>query len=470
MKLKGILYFTLITLFSFNLQSQDLSQAQVHEDFEYLFKALEEGHPGLYWFNSKKVFDQTKDKLETKLDGVHNVSQLQSLLVDINNTISCGHTAILLPEAHYKMVDSVNLFLPFNIVLVEDMVVVAESFTDELSKGDQIQSIDGEPIDKIISELERFIPIDKGITTKRDRSMEIIFPYYYAVYKGSPEKFNIETEAKGERFKREIEAIARNKKMYKSVRDYAPAQDPIELSFDATKQTTILKLATFSGQSFKQHEINFQDTIKSIFELLAAKKIGNLIIDLRWNNGGNMGFAEYLFSFFIDSTYRYYLDAEIRQPVMEGTTEYARSRNMLPMMAQQFGALEPKDGVYHLSGEKSPVEPTSPRFNGQLYLITNGLSFSATSAFITHIQENNIGQIVGETPGGAYDGLNAGPPMVVELPNSKIRLYYRIIGSRYNVKKGKVKTKVDVDIGNSYTSFMNGDDLQLDYILKQINK
>ena len=252
--------------------------------------------------------------------------------------------------------------------------------------------------------------------------------------------------------------------------DFAPAQVPLELSFDDSEQADILKLATFSGQSFKEHEINFQDSIKRIFEYLESHEINNLIIDLRWNNGGNMRFAEYLFSFFIDSTHRYYNDAEIKQPVMEGVAKYGRSRNMKPMMEKQLGVLEPKNGVYYLPGDKFMVDPTKPQFKGELYLLTNGFSFSATSAFISQVQENDFGYVVGETPGGAFAGVNAGPPMMVELPNSKIRLYYRIIGTRYNVEANKVSTKVDFKVDYTLESFTTGKDVQMEYVLERINK
>jgi C-terminal processing protease CtpA/Prc len=452
------------------LQAQDLSQEQIQQDFESLKKALSEGHPGLYWYSSKEELAETYLQVEAALAEVNNVAQMQSLFTDINNTIACGHTAILLPEAHYKVIDSLNLFLPFNIALVEGKVLISESFTGSLSRGDELLSINGEAIDKVIEQLVRFVPIDKEIATKRTRSIELIFSYYYAVYKDNPAKFALEykKQAKGKRLRKEVEAIGINEKMYKSVRDFAPSQFPLELSFNDTKQAVVLKLSTFGGQSFKEHEINFHDTIKGIFDYIDKNHIENLVLDLRWNNGGNMRFAEYLFSFFIDSTYLYYLDAEIKQSVMEGTTKYGRSRNMLPMMAKQFGVLKPKDGIYYLSGEKSPVEPTAPLFNGQLYLITNGFSFSATSAFIAHIQENNIGQIVGETPGGAFDGVNAGPPMMVELPNSKIRLYYRIIGSRYNVDARKVRANVDFEVDNTLKGFTQGKDEQLESVLELI--
>ena len=164
---RGFLLTFLIYVIGFglvtNIYAQDLTNEQIREDFEFLNNALAECHPGLYWYNSKQEFDKTKQKVEARLDGVSNVTQLQSLLVDINNTIACGHTAILLPEAHYKMVDSVNLFLPFNIALVEGKVLVSESFTRSLSMGDELLSINGEAIDKLMAQLERLFLLIKRL-------------------------------------------------------------------------------------------------------------------------------------------------------------------------------------------------------------------------------------------------------------------------------------------------------------------
>ena len=473
MKMKALLfYLVFLTLIPVNLQAQELSKDEIAEDLDVLLNALEEGHPGLYWYHSKKEFDNRLDKIEETLSEVENVTELHSLLVEVNNTISCGHTTILLPEEYYSKADSTDLFLPFNIALVEGKVLVSESFTESLSKGDQILFINGEAIDGIIKELQYYIPIDKGITTKRDRSIEITFTYYYAIYKGSSKEFEVSyTNSKSnKKLSKGIPAIGWNENMYKSARDFAPVQTPLEWSIDGSNTFAVLKLATFSRNGFKKYEIAFQDTIASIFKILDDRSIQNLVIDLRWNNGGTMPFAEYLSSFFIDTTHRYYNDAEIKQPVMEGVTKYGRSRNMKPMMEKQLGTLEPRNGIYYLPAEKFLVKASKPQFKGNLFLLTNGFSFSATSSFISQIQENKIGLIIGETPGGAYNGVNAGPPMMVQLPNSKIRLYYRIIGTSYNVAKDKTRTEVDVKIENTVAGFLEDKDLQLEYVESFITK
>ncbi len=166
-KVKLLIYYLLLIYFiSLNLQAQDISQEQIQEDFDFLNNALAEGHPGLHWFNSEQKLNETTRNVEAALDEVTNVIELQSLFVDIINTISCGHTAVMLPETFYNRTDSINLYLPFNIVIVEEKVLVSESFTSLLSSGDQLLKINGEPIADIIGELQRFIPVDKEIQSK----------------------------------------------------------------------------------------------------------------------------------------------------------------------------------------------------------------------------------------------------------------------------------------------------------------
>lgn len=77
-----------------NLQAQYLTQEQIQQDFKFLNNALAEGHPGLYWFNSKQELDETTKKIEAELNKVTTVMELQSLFTNINNAISCGHRAI----------------------------------------------------------------------------------------------------------------------------------------------------------------------------------------------------------------------------------------------------------------------------------------------------------------------------------------------------------------------------------------
>jgi hypothetical protein len=57
-----LIYFSVVGLVS-NSQAQDLTKEQIQQDFEFLTNALAEGHPGLYWYNSKQALDKTLDKV-----------------------------------------------------------------------------------------------------------------------------------------------------------------------------------------------------------------------------------------------------------------------------------------------------------------------------------------------------------------------------------------------------------------------
>ena len=295
----------LACVLSTNLFAQGISKIEIQEDYRFLINALDEGHPGLSWFESKDTYENVLGNVSNNLENVTDISAMYLLLNEIIKTISCGHTTLLLPATHYQMVDSINRYIPFNIKLIENGVIVSESFTSNLSRGDHILSINGEPMEKVIHELSGNIPIDKGIRTKRTRSIEIVFPYYYAIFKGTPESFSVEYAKResSDIMNAEIDPIGLNKKIYKSVRDYVQEQNPLAWSVDEGSNLGILKLATFSAQQFNYHQIDFKDSVQAIFEKLNNDNISNLIIDLRWNNGGTMPLAEYLFSFFIDSPY-----------------------------------------------------------------------------------------------------------------------------------------------------------------------
>lgn len=468
--MKVILPVLCFVLIATSIQGQELSEEQVTHDVESFIGALNEGHPGITWYNSKEDIDRVINDVQSSIKSVTSVDQLHVELHKIIEAISCGHTTLLLPQDHYQLVDSTNNFLPFNITLIENKVIVSESFTDELLTGDQILSINNEPIDQTITRLIQYIPVDKEIETKKYRSIEIVFPYYYEIYSEKAKSYTIEFLSKGsdEINNTEIKPIKLNDKMFKSVRNYASAQFPIEWNVHQSDKIATLKLATFNSQAFISHKINYRDTLRSIFEELHDKNINSLILDLRSNNGGTMPLAEHLLSYFVDSTYQYYLEAEIKKHVMTGSTKIIRSRNMLPMMEGRFGPLELIGDRYRIPGDKQLVEPSKPYFSGELYVITNGLSFSATASFVAHIQDNSIGKIFGETPGGAYNGINAGPPLEYSLPNSKLQLYFRALSSRYDVDQKIIKADVDHPITVSLNDYLEGKDSIMDKVIELV--
>ena len=61
-------------------------------------------------------------------------------------------------------------------------------------------------------------------------------------------------------------------------------------------------------------------------------------------------------------------------------------------------------------------------FEGEIYVLVNGASFSAASSLARYLKEYSNATIIGEEGGGRYEGFVAGSKQHLSLPNSQIKL------------------------------------------------
>lgn len=149
----------------------------------------------------------------------------------------------------------------------------------------------------------------------------------------------------------------------------------------------------------------YRSVLENFFAEVFAGNIENVVVDLRYNGGGNSWVANEFIT---------YLDVEEYQSWDSGV---------------RFGwyLLENKDIVYK-NKRKEQV------FDGQVYVLTNIKTYSAAMDFAMLIADNDLGIIVGEPSGNLPDSY--GDILSFQMPNSKLMLcvshkrWYRIDQSK----------------------------------------
>jgi len=163
-----------------------------------------------------------------------------------------------------------------------------------------------------------------------------------------------------------------------------------------------------------------------------AKKITNLIIDVRAKGGGDMdpGFeiARYL--------------AKEKLPPYAESRRLVRNVKANPDLAKYLTTYDDaimsgvKNGVpanlykkfdanfFEILGREDypAVVPYENRFAGKTYIISDSSNASATFQFLDYIRQNRLATIVGQTTGGNKQGINGGNYLFLSLPNSKIEI------------------------------------------------
>lgn len=144
-----------------------------------------------------------------------------------------------------------------------------------------------------------------------------------------------------------------------------------------------------------QNNATYKNKLKEMFTEINESKIENLVIDLRNNNGGNAYVAVEFFK---------YLDID--------SYKISNNKNCV----HRFGPILMKNKNNVLQNKKK----SSILFTGNVYVYTSTDTFSAAMNFTEMIKLNNLGTIIGETPGNAtncYTEITA-----FQLPNSYLKL------------------------------------------------
>jgi C-terminal processing protease CtpA/Prc len=205
---------------------------------------------------------------------------------------------------------------------------------------------------------------------------------------------------------------------------------------------------------------------------MEQKRISNLIMDIRDNEGGD------------DEVIGYVVKAIARKPVsIEPAMKKVRytriPADLEPYLSSWDDSYkkpalknsEPIDGLYEMnkSGESKNIPAQKKAFQGQVYLIVNEHNSSATFYMAQIIKNNQLAILVGQTTGGSQRGLNGDQTAFLKLPHSKIELDIPLIGTFYN-GKADIGIEPDITVTHTVKSLVDKRDLEMEKILELIKK
>jgi C-terminal processing protease CtpA/Prc len=185
--------------------------------------------------------------------------------------------------------------------------------------------------------------------------------------------------------------------------------------------------------------LDYHELLKDSFKELKKRKVGNLIIDLRENYGGDNILAVALYSYLTAGSFTAMapsltklsgvLSVSPQSTFPAGNYPFLRTHKVTPLANGYF---ELRDGIdskkeydsnfiYSGPGNK-PTNIGKNKFAGKVYCLTSPLSFSAAANFATLLQRDNRATFIGEETGGAKGAYCGGGYYTVTLPHSEIRL------------------------------------------------
>lgn len=459
-----------------------MAPGKLREDATILRKVLEANHPSLYWYTPKDSLDQYFDETINGITDSLTERQFRNRIARVVSKIRCGHTAVRASReyAHYFSVHKQPQF-PLGIKAWADSFVVTGSLikTDTVFKrGTVITSINGVTNRAILDSMFQLISTDGYSDNFKYQLVSVYFPLFYnlafglrdnntityvdslgVVRMGFIKSFRPAEDTSKNHIGSNIPFPKPTRKQIKAAR----RRNTNVLTFDSSTHTAFLRLTTFSGSGLRRL---FHRSFAAIKDTGAS----NLVIDLRENGGGNIGVSANLTRYIIQHPFTM---ADTVAALHHG---FFYSRYIHPAWVYKaimlFTAKKKGDGRYHFGYLEHHVyhPKTNLHFNGQVYVLQGGFTFSAASMFVSHIKgQQNVTVLGEETGGGNYGNSSVHLPNII-LPNSHLEIslpVYRIVNDSTRIKNGRGIIP-DIFIGPSALAIKKGVDIKMQKVKEMI--
>lgn len=449
---------------------------KLKEDFTVLRNIYEKSHPGIYWYTPKDSMDKIFDKNYAAINDSMTEPQFKNLLSQTIQNIQCGHSSTKYSRAYENyLTDTRFSQFPLQLKVLNDSLINlfnSNPHDSLLYRGAVIKSINGVSAKKIIDTLAGNISTDGVSMNFKYQQLTNSFPYYHRTVFGVSKEYKISFINKnGE----EATAVI---KPYDPQKDSArrtiiaplvektrreirreKQQRTFSFSIDTVSKLALLNVNNFSSSLRRRF-------VKRAFKTINKKEIKNIAVDLRLNGGGLINKSIYLAKYLKASPFRF-MDSVITVRKKLTTPGYIKNRFIINLGLLWF-AKKKNDGYYHFRyyERKTYSLKIKNHFNGNIYIVTGGNTFSAASLFASSLKGQQNVTIVGEETGGGYYGNNGVFIPDIVLPNTFIRVrlpLFRIVNNKSHIKDGH-GVKPDVEITPTVQTIMRNIDPKIDKV------
>lgn len=407
---------------------EELSAEQLREDFSILRSSLEEGHGGIYRYSTKAQMDRLFDRAEQAIVGPMTELEFYQLLAPVIASLNDGHTGLTGSRELEGVFREQPVLLPFKLAFRAGTPYLLRNYSDitDLIVGGELLSINGHSVGEVLGALLPALPSDGRVETSKYRQLESTtrFGDVYGKVFGITTSFDISyrSPADGSVQSFSVEGLTsaeltrRFESRYADIANAERDRPPVELTY--RDGVPILTVRTFGGRTISNAGIDYPEFMRSTFQELADRNARDLIIDVRNNGGGSDDYGKILAAYLIPEVFDYYRFLEVNADSFAFLTHTPTSNDDLPRNRLRAN----ERGKFDLLGHPNlgPQQPLVPNFRGNVYILINGASFSATGEFTSVVHHHGRATFVGEECGAGYYGNTSGMMVLVTLPNSGI--------------------------------------------------
>lgn len=388
-----------LLLVSCSNQSNHLNVKELKEDLNYLNEKLNEIHPDIekIEYVSKKVDEYRSSLTEEVSENYFKVKIMEILAI-----LGDSHTGVLIDEKTTK--------LPIQLLNLDSEIIVISSSSQVAKKGDKVLQISGKNINVVINELRKYISYDNEAWFQHQINFLTLDFLLESLGLLEQNKIILTVERDGEIIEYEID-------FDKIEKDKEGPPYNWEIKMQNSIKIGYFKLV---DSIYNQH---YESTIDQFFDSVDKNNIESILIDLRFNSGGDSRVINSFLKHLNVDSYRLYNDSSVRQ----------------------------HNGDY----------------SKDIYILTDSGTFSSGAMFATIMKDNGLGKIIGGPVG--QNPTHFGDPLLIELPNSNIKIAIsQTKFIRPATKDEKNTLLIDMPISKTAEELLNEEDRQLERALDSI--
>jgi Peptidase family S41 len=426
------------------------SPQELNEDIQVMEQTLRHNHPSLYWYSSKEEIDASFRRAYDLVNDSMDENKFKNLLSETLFPIRCGHTSV----RHSAKWNSFYAGkqpqgFPLNLKVANDStLIITNNFNRRdsiLKRGMHVLSINGLTARQIIDTLFPLVSIDGNAKNFSYQNISNNFQVYYNSRFPGEKKFNIDFVNYNEKtaaYLINLPETGRDSNRRTTFVTQATGNEQ-QLSIRQRRIQAVRSFVIDSTGSFASFRIGSftrylrPSFIRKSFRTLKKKKVPNLIIDVR-NNGGGLIKSSLLLTRLIQQQPFYFTDS-VYSRVRNIKAPVRVKKKFIHNIGMLFLNRKKNDSVFRFAFFKKQYKPKKNYYTGNVYVLTGGFSFSATTMFLSNVKGNSNITIIGEETGGGYFGNNGVFIPEMLLPHTKLRVrlpLYRIVNNKAYPKNG----------------------------------
>jgi hypothetical protein len=409
---------------------QPLTAKEAQRELRILKRGLSDLHAGLYRYQTPEQFEAEFARAESRVADGSDAMEMYLIASRIAAAVRCGHTWTnpLNQGPAVQRALSAQPALPLRVRVLENRLLVTASADPQIPVNAELLTIDGRTPASLIAEFLPYLRADGSNDGKRlsqldsngnggamDRLLPLLHP-------PGARGYVLKFRPHGGRTR---EATVAAMTMGERERVLTAAGQPMpgtDWQFEIDGDTAILSLPTFS---FWNSDFDWNSFLARSFATLEQKKIPNLILDLRQNEGGDDAIGRALMA--------HILSTPLTIPASRAETAYERVPYDLARFLDTWnfsffdrtGQVVRGEGRNWLLREQAAdrvIAPVASPYRGKIVLLTGPQMSSAGYLIARDLKASGAATLIGRETGGSLRGLNGGQLAWMVLPVSGVSI------------------------------------------------